>query len=202
MRTRLLLLSLALGACNQAPTNNQAPKPSASKTSDAPADAVNVLKHEVKLLDGTMTSLDAYKGKALLVVNTASECGLTPQYEGLQSLYAKYKDRGFEILAFPSNDYGGQEPGTPEEIRAFVDEEYNIEFTMFDKLVVKGPDKAPLYKALTEQTAGDMKGEVKWNFTKFLVDPSGNVVARFDSEVPPADPALNAAIEKILPKGS
>src|SRR5690606_27092937 len=102
---------------------------------------------------------------------------------------------GLEVLAFPSNDFGGQEPGTPEDIRKFVDSEYSVEFEMFDKVVIKGPDKAPLYQTLTEQTPEGIKGEVKWNFTKFLVDPQGRVVKRFDSAVSPTDPEVIAAVE-------
>ncbi len=161
-----------------------------------------VLDHTVKLLDGTDKSLADYRGKALLVVNTASECGFTPQYADLQELYAKYKDRGLEVLAFPSNDFGGQEPGSADEIRTFVDSKYSVEFEMFDKVVIKGSDKAPLYQALTEQTPDGIKGEVKWNFTKFLVDPQGHVVARFESPTSPTDPQVIAAVEKVLPKGS
>jgi glutathione peroxidase len=159
-----------------------------------------VLDHTVKLLDGTDKSLADYRGKALLVVNTASECGFTPQYADLQEVYAKYKERGLEVLAFPSNDFGEQEPGTPEEIRKFVESKYSVEFEMFDKVVIKGDAKAPLYKTLTEETADGIKGEVKWNFTKFLVDPQGHVVQRFDSAVSPSDPQVTTAIEKVLPK--
>jgi glutathione peroxidase len=159
-----------------------------------------VLDHTVKLLDGTDKSLTDYRGKALLVVNTASECGFTPQYADLQEVYAKYKDRGLEVLAFPSNDFGAQEPGTPEEIRKFVDSKYSVEFEMFDKVVIKGDDKSPLYKTLTEETPDGIKGDVKWNFTKFLVDPQGHVVQRFESPVSPTDPQVTAAIEAVLPK--
>jgi len=165
----------------------------------APDDGV-VIDHTVKLLDGSDKSLADYRGKAVLVVNTASECGHTPQYAGLQQLYAKYADQGFEVLAFPSNDFGGQEPGSSDEIRAFVDEQYAVEFDMFDKVVIKGDDKSALYRTLTEQTPEGIRGEVEWNFTKFLVDPQGRVVRRFASEVQPTDPAVTAAIESVLPK--
>jgi len=104
------------------------------------------------------------------------------------------------VLAFPSNDFGGQEPGTSEQIREFVDSKYSVEFEMFDKVVIKGDDKTPLYKTLTEATADGIKGEVQWNFTKFLVDPEGRVVQRFDSAVEPTDPSVIAAIERVLPK--
>jgi glutathione peroxidase len=157
-----------------------------------------VLDHEVKLLDGTTKKLSDYRGKALLVVNTASACGLTPQYAELQQLYATYKDKGLEVLACPSNDFGGQEPGTPAEIRAFVDAEFSVEFTMFDKVVTKGDAKAPLYKTLTEQTGEGIKGELAWNFTNFLVDPQGRVIQRFEPPVRPMDPQVIAAIEHLL----
>lgn len=158
------------------------------------------IDHAVKLLDGSDKSLTDYRGKALLVVNTASECGYTPQYAGLQELYGKYKDRGLEVLAFPSNDFGGQEPGTPEQIREFVDSKYSVEFEMFEKVAIKGPDKSPLYQTLTEQTAEGIRGDVQWNFTKFLVDPEGRVVQRFDSAVEPTAPELIEAIERVLPR--
>jgi glutathione peroxidase len=158
-----------------------------------------VLDHEVKLLDGTTKKLSDYRGKLLLVVNTASACGLTPQYAELQQLYATYKDKGLEVLAFPSNDFGGQEPGTPAEIRAFVDAEYSVEFTMFDKVVTKGDAKDPIYKTLTEETGEGIKGELAWNFTKFLVDPQGRVIQRFEPPVRPLDPQVVAAIEHLLP---
>jgi len=185
------------------PTKPAAATPTEPEVAVASATAVAsgpVLDHTVKLLDGSDKSLADYRGKALLVVNTASECGFTPQYADLQEVYAKYKDRGLEVLAFPSNDFGGQEPGTPEQIRAFVDKKFNVEFEMFDKVVIKGDEKSPLYKTLTEETTDGIKGDVKWNFTKFLVDPEGHVVQRFESPVSPTDPQLTAAIEAVLPK--
>lgn len=157
------------------------------------------LDHEVKLLDGSAKSLADYRGKTLLVVNTASACGFTPQYAELQQLYATYKDKGLEVLAFPSNDFGGQEPGSALDIRTFVDAQYSVEFTMFDKVVTKGEGKAPIYKTLTEETGDGIKGEINWNFTKFLVDPQGRVIARFEPAVGPLDPQIVAAIEHVLP---
>jgi glutathione peroxidase len=149
--------------------------------------------------DGTSRTLRAYAGKALLLVNTASECGYTPQYAGLQALYERYRDRGLEVLGFPSNDFGAQEPGTDAEIRTFCETRYRTTFPLFSKLVVKGPGKHPLYQRLTH-TPG-MEGEVRWNFNKFLVDPSGAVVARFDSKVDPLDNELLQQIEDVLPAG-
>lgn len=217
MRTTPLLLVLALCACDQgkaeskpdAPSKAEAAKADAAKADDAPkaeGEAAKtvaggpIIDHSVKLLDGGEKNLSDYRGKALLVVNTASECGFTPQYAGLQELYGKYKDRGLEVLAFPSNDFGAQEPGDATEIREFVDSKYSVEFEMFDKVSTKGPDQSPLYHTLTEQTGDGISGEVKWNFTKFLVDPEGHVVARFESPVDPTDPKVIEAVEKVLPK--
>lgn len=187
------------------------PEPTASSTKSEPAKADTVkspfapndivLDHEVQTLDGKSTSLASYRGKALLVVNTASQCGYTPQYAGLQQLYAEYRGKGLEVLAFPSDDFGGQEPGNNEEIRSFVDDKFAVEFPMFDKVHAKGPEIAPLYKTLSEQTGDGIKGEIEWNFTKFVVDPKGRVVARFAPDVDPKDPRVIAAIEGALPKG-
>ncbi len=191
------------GAAKTGATKTGAAKTGAAKTDAAKIATATpndlVLDHTVKLLDGSDKSLAEYRGKALLVVNTASECGFTPQYADLQEVYAKYKDKGLEVLAFPSNDFGAQEPGTPEEIRAFVDKNYSVEFEMFDKVSAKGDELSPIYQALTQQTGEGIKGEVKWNFTKFLVDPQGHVVARFESPIKPTDPAVLSAIESVLP---
>lgn len=217
MRIALIVLAVALLACDTkeaaapktaqatAPASKPEPvadaKPSEPSSPEPTAEPSGpVIDHTVKLLDGSDKSLADYRGKVLLVVNTASECGYTPQYADLQQIYSKYKERGLEVLAFPSNDFGGQEPGAPEEIREFVDSKYHVDFEMFDKVAIKGDDKAPLYKALTEDTADGIKGEVEWNFTKFLVDPQGRVVERFDSAVSPSSPEVIAAIEAVLPK--
>ena len=130
----------------------------------------------------------------MLIVNVASRCGFTPQYAGLEALYEKYKDRGFVILGFPANNFGGQEPGTNEEIKTFCSTKYNVTFPMYSKISVKGDDKAPLYQFLTDTTGS----EIQWNFTKFLVDKSGKVVARFESKVTPQSPDVAEAIEKAL----
>ena len=169
------------------------------KVAAAPKGEGPVLDHTVKAIDGTDKSLADFRGKALLVVNTASQCGYTPQYEGLQELYAKYKERGFEVLAFPSNDFGAQEPGTEDEIASFVDDKYGVQFPMFAKVPVKGDGKVPLYTTLTEQTPDGINGEIKWNFTKFLVDPQGHVIARFEPNVDPMDTDLTGKLESVLP---
>lgn len=158
------------------------------------------IDHTVRLIDGTPKSLADYRGKVLLIVNTASECGFTPQYEELQALYRKYQERGLEVLGFPSNDFGGQEPGTCEQISSFVQSEYQVTFPMFDKVHAKGPAISPLYKSLTEETASELRGPVKWNFTKFLVNTQGVVVARFGSSESPLSTNTTREIEKVLPR--
>ena len=152
--------------------------------------------HEFTLnsIDGKPAPLAAYQGKVVLIVNVASRCGFTPQYAGLEALYEKYKDRGFTILGFPANNFGGQEPGTNEEIKTFCSTKYNVTFPMYSKISVKGDDKAPLYEFLTAATGS----EIQWNFTKFLVDKNGKVVARFEPKVTPESPDVAEAIEKAL----
>ena len=152
--------------------------------------------HEFTLnsIDGKSAPLAAYQGKVVLIVNVASRCGFTPQYAGLEALYEKYKDRGFAILGFPANNFGGQEPGTNEEIKTFCSTKYSVTFPMYSKISVKGDDQAPLYQFLTAATGS----EIQWNFTKFLVDKNGKVVARFEPKVTPESPEVAEAIEKAL----
>jgi len=151
--------------------------------------------HEFTLnsIDGKPAPLSAYKGKVLLIVNVASQCGYTPQYTGLESLYRQYKDKGLVVIGFPANNFGSQEPGTDAEIKQFCSRKYEVTFPMYSKISVKGDDAAPLYQFLQEKG-----GPVKWNFTKFLVDADGNVVKRFESGVAPESPELVGAIAKIL----
>jgi len=134
------------------------------------------------------------------MVNVASKCGYTPQYSALESTYEKYKDQGFVILGFPANNFGAQEPGTNAEIKTFCSTKYNVTFPMFSKISVKGSDTAPLYQFLTEKANPTLAGEIKWNFTKFLVDRNGKVVQRFEPAVTPDSPEVLAAIEKLLKK--
>jgi glutathione peroxidase len=155
--------------------------------------ASSIYDFTLDALNGTPTPLAAYKGKVMLVVNVASQCGFTPQYEGLQALYVKYKDRGLVIAGFPANNFGGQEPGTNAEIGAFCRSKYGVTFPMFSKISVAGKDQAPLYQFLT-QTGG----EIQWNFTKFLIDRNGKVIQRFESDVEPDSPAIVKAIESAL----
>ena len=149
-------------------------------------------------LDGTPKNLSEYKGKVLVVVNTASECGFTPQYAGLEQLYENYKDRGVVVLGFPSNDFGGQEPGSATEIATFCRKNYGVSFPMMAKVHAKGPEIAPIYRLLTEKTPDGIKGEVRWNFTKFLVGKDGTVIARFEPAVEPMSAELTAAVGKAL----
>jgi glutathione peroxidase len=150
---------------------------------------------EATSIDGAPLKLSEYKGKVLLVVNVASRCGFTPQYEGLQKLYDAYKDRGFAVLGFPSNDFGGQEPGSDAEIKSFCSSKYGANFPMFSKVTVVGGAKHPLYQLLTQSTGG---AEVGWNFEKFLVDRTGKVVGRFPSSVAPASTDLTTAVHNAL----
>ena len=150
-------------------------------------------------IDGQPSSLGAYKGKVMLLVNVASKCGFTPQYKALESVYEKYKDQGLVIIGFPANNFMGQEPGTNEEIKTFCSRTYNVTFPMMSKISVKGDDKAPLYQFLTDASANPSTGgEIKWNFTKFLVDREGKVIARFEPKVTPDSTEVIAAIEQAL----
>jgi len=150
-------------------------------------------------IDGHPTPLSSFKGKVVLLVNVASRCGFTPQYTALESIYEKYKDRGFVIIGIPANNFGGQEPGTNQEIKTFCTAKYHVSFPMMAKVSVKGDDITPLYAFLTDKSAHpDTGGEIGWNFTKFLVGPDGNVIARFDSKVEPDSPQVTSAIEKAL----
>jgi glutathione peroxidase len=153
---------------------------------------------EATSIDGAPVKLSEYKGKVLLIVNVASRCGYTPQYEGLQNLYNTYRDQGFVVLGFPSNDFGGQEPGTEAEIKAFCSSKFGANFPLFSKVAVVGAAKHPVYQFLTQSTGGR---EVGWNFEKFLVDRSGRVAGRFPSSVAPASSELTTAISAAL-KGS
>jgi glutathione peroxidase len=163
-------------------------------------------------IDGKPASLGDYEGKVMLIVNVASKCGLTPQYEGLEKLYATYRDKGLVVLGFPANNFDGQEPGTNEDIQSFCRSVYGVDFPMFGKLSVRGDDKAPLYDILTNAqpkrtlnatpkpsaVAKQNEKDVRWNFEKFLVSRSGEVVGRFDPDMVPLDPVLVGAVEREL----
>ena len=149
-------------------------------------------------IDGKPAPLADHKGKVVLLVNVASQCGYTPQYSALEAIYKKYKDQGFVILGFPANNFGAQEPGTNEEIKTFCSRKYSVTFPMYSKISVKGDDQTPLYSYLTRQTGAGIAGEIQWNFTKFLVDRNGNVIQRFEPAVTPDSKEVTAAIEKHL----
>lgn len=151
----------------------------------------------LKDINGKDTSLNAYKGKVLLIVNVASYCGNTPQYKGLEALYQKYKGQGFEVLGFPCNQFGKQEPGSNEEIKEFCTKNYNVTFPMFDKLEVKGPNQHLLYRELSGQGSA-FPGDVKWNFGKFLVGRDGKLLKRIEPGVKPESPEVVKAIESAL----
>jgi len=208
----LLLLAALLAGCgwNEVRKPTAAPTPPAAAATGAsdpgqpaPSATASALpglwQLEVERIDGSKTTLGAYRGKALLIVNTASECGFTPQYEGLQRLYAQYEARGLVVLAFPSNDFGGQEPGASKEIASFCSSKFQITFPLFAKVHARGDEIAPLYRLLTEQTPPGVAGPVKWNFTKFLITPQGAVAARFEPAVDPMDPRVTSEVEKVLP---
>jgi glutathione peroxidase len=153
---------------------------------------------KVDSIDNKPVTLSDYQGKVLLMVNVASQCGFTPQYTGLESLYEKYRDKGLVVMGFPANNFGAQEPGSNEEIKTFCSRKYSVKFPMFSKMSVKGSDESPLYQYLTKTANPKTVGDIKWNFTKFLVDKSGNVIARFEPNVTPDSPEVVAAIEKAL----
>ena len=154
----------------------------------------------LKTIDGKDQPLSAYRGKTLLIVNVASKCGFTPQYKALEALYEKYKERGLVVLGFPANNFMGQEPGTEAEIQKFCSLTYGVTFPMFSKISVKGDDIHPLYKYLTESSA--QPGPISWNFNKFLVAPSGDVVARWGSRTAPDAKELVSKVEEVLGVGT
>lgn len=161
---------------------------------------MSITEHEVETLTGERIAMSDFQGKALLIVNVASKCGLTPQYSGLEALHEELAPRGFSVVGFPSNQFAGQEPGTAEEIQEFCSTTYGVTFPMMAKTDVKGEQQHPVYAELTRFPAGDDKGDdVLWNFEKFLVSPDGEVVGRFRPQVTPDDPALRAAVEAVLP---
>ncbi|WP_407562927.1 glutathione peroxidase [Streptomyces sp. 184] len=162
---------------------------------------MSVYDVEMRTLAGEPASLGQFRGTAVLAVNVASKCGLTPQYTGLEKLHEQYAARGFAVAGFPCDQFGGQEPGTAEEIASFCSATYGVTFPMFEKLEVNGPDRHPLYRELVQMADADgAAGDIQWNFEKFLIDASGTPVARFRPQTAPDDPALIAAVESVLPR--
>lgn len=187
---------VALSACGGAATS--APDPDEREVSMNATDQMPVLDQQVMSLAGEPVNLGDYRGKVLLVVNTASKCGFTRQYAGLEELYQRFRDRGLVVIGFPSNDFGNQEPGTAEEIQTFCSRNFGVSFPMMAKVHTKGPEQSPVYALLIGATPEGICGEIRWNFTKFLVDRDGHPVARFDSAVEPLSPEIVAAVEKTL----
>lgn len=164
-----------------------------------PVNAASIYDFTIKDIDGNDVKLAKYKGNVVMIVNTASKCGYTPQYEGLEAIYKKYKDRGFVVLGFPANNFMGQEPGTEKEIKEFCTLKYNVTFPMFSKISVTGSDQHPLYGYLTnKKTDPEFGGDISWNFNKFLISKDGKIVARWGSKDKPEDAAVTEAIEKNL----
>lgn len=190
-----LIVAATLGACGQ--KSDGGAEKSGEKTEPSMAnETINYRTIVFNTIGGKETSLAEFSGQALLVVNVASKCGYTPQYEGLQALYEKYSDQGLTVIGFPANNFGKQEPGTNEEILQFCQSQFAVSFPMMAKVSVKGDDQHPLFTYLTENT--DPSGDIPWNFHKFLLDREGNIVARFEPGVEPLSDELTGAIEKIL----
>ncbi len=190
----VIVTACSSSAAEQQPIQKEKAKVSTVST-QAPAQSIH--DFTLKSIDGQEVKLADYKGKVALLVNVASRCGYTPQYEGLQAIYSQYKDQGFVVLGFPANNFGSQEPGTNEEIKSFCSLTYNVKFPMFAKISVKGDDLHPLYQFLTSKDSG-FGGEIQWNFGKFLVDKNGKVIARFESGDAPESSKVMQAIEQAL----
>jgi glutathione peroxidase len=190
------LVFFGLGLCAFAYSDVNAREKQSSVASRADTSMAPLYGFRLPDIDGHPVDLKAFKGKVLLIVNTASMCGNTPQYADLQEMYERYQDRGFEVLAFPANDFGQQEPGTNQEIKGFCYTRYSISFPLFSKISVVGKEKHPLYRYLTEQSP--FPGRVAWNFQKYLVDRSGNVIGKYDPEMNPLSPAILSDVEKAL----
>ncbi len=195
--TSLLLMAALIGVGGAlAAAGRKKPAHTPTRPEGSPMSATNVHSFQLDRIDGTPQSLADYKGRTLLIVNTASRCGFTPQYEALEAVRQKYHARGFEVLAFPANDFMGQEPGSNEEIQQFCSTRFHTTFPLFAKISVKGKNIAPLYQYLTQDSP--FPGDIGWNFAKFLVGPDGQVVARFGPSTAPDAREVTQAIERTL----
>ena len=192
----LLNINLFAGCSDTSDVKNQNTNKENSKLTTTAVKTKNISDLSVTDMDGKEVKLSDYKGKVLMIVNVASKCGYTKQYAGLEEIYKKYKDRGFEILAFPCNDFGGQEPGSNDEIRTFCESKYNVTFPLFDKIAVLGDNKSPLYQRLTENS--EPTGDIDWNFEKFIIDKNGDIAARFKSKVEPESEEVTSIIEEKI----
>ncbi len=180
MKTILIILTLIFTMIVQSDTNEE------------------LFSYSLNLINGENISLDEFRGDVLLIVNTASECGFTRQYSGLQAIYEEYSDKGFNVLGFPANNFGGQEPGTDEEIAQFCELNFGVTFPLFSRISVKGDDQHPLFNFLTSIDNPDFTGDISWNFEKFLIDRNGNLVRRFRSNVDPESEEMRNAITELL----
>ncbi len=199
---RIILMAALLVACSKQPEKKAAPSAQAPATTEKETAGMSgIWNVPIKTLQGQPTKLADYKGKALLVVNVASKCGLTPQYTQLEELQKKYGPKGFTVIGFPCNQFGGQEPGTAEEIQTFCSTNYGVTFPIMEKIDVNGANRNDIYKELT-QLSDDSghTGDIRWNFEKFVVSADGTKVTRFSPKTTPDDPKVVAAIENGLPK--
>ena len=190
------LFLLGLGLCTFTDSDVNAREKQSNVSSRADTSMAPLYGFRLPDIDGHPVDLKTFKGKVLLIVNTASMCGNTPQYADLQEIYERYRERGFEVLAFPANDFGQQEPGTNQEIKGFCYTKYSISFPLFSKISVVGKEKHPLYQYLTERSP--FPGRVTWNFQKYLVDRSGNVIGKYDPGMNPLAPTILSDVEKAL----
>jgi len=183
------------------PTATPAPKPAPQNTKAlTPKKTMSIYNFKLKTLEGKDLDLNTLKGKVVLIVNTASKCGYTKQYAGLQALSEKYKGKGLAVVGFPANEFGGQEPGSDADISLFCQKNFGVTFQMMSKVVVKGADKSPIFKYLTEEANPELKGEIGWNFEKFLISRDGKLVSRYKSAVTPESAELTSAVEAELAK--
>ena len=195
----LLVIAGFSSACGGEHSRAEAPRTETTRGESASASTrPAVIDHTVRSLTGETVDLGDFRGRPMLIVNTASKCGYTDQYDGLQKLYEKYGENDLVVIGFPSNDFGNQEPGTAEEIAEFCRLNYGVTFPMMAKVHTKGPDQAPIYGALTNESGHQFQGEIRWNFTKFLVDPDGRVVARLEPAVEPLDEKIVSAVDALL----
>jgi glutathione peroxidase len=194
--TLFVFAILGVGLCAFTESDGTAKEKPSTEASGSGHSTAPLYGFRLPDIDGHPVDLKIFKGKVLLIVNTASFCGNTPQYAGLQEMYERYRERGFEILAFPANDFGQQEPGTNQEIKGFCYTRYSISFPLFSKISVVGKEKHPLYRYLTEHSA--FPGRVTWNFQKYLVDRSGNVIGKYDPGMNPLSPTILADVERAL----
>jgi glutathione peroxidase len=205
---KALVLAFVLAACTKANEAQPQAKPTApavpaaaAPTHPATSETPSMWNTPIKTLQGQPTTLAAHKGKALLLVNVASKCGLTPQYAALEDLQKKYEAKGFTVVGFPCNQFGGQEPGSPEQIAEFCSATYGVTFPMMEKVDVNGAGRHPIYTELTQIADGSgTKGDIRWNFEKFVVSADGTSITRFSPQTTPDDPTVIAAIEKALPR--